>query len=245
LFHLILLNLKKNDAEVVKTVSSAARLFFFEALQFLTQREGLEYVPWKGSLAIASSLIVDMAKSRDIIAIREHDVALVLARVNSVMGSGSSTDGAGFEPVATEVYGSCFGLVAFLLQRFSKQLHVCVPCLMSTMNVILRHSLYGSLSELEVMNRGQKFTRLCELLIPHKEVYKKHLLGLLLEFVHALKGDMEFARKSSLTPAVFCLLDMLQQYEFKQLNAMMDTTGRALFRSVHQSYQKQHVYKGQ
>jgi hypothetical protein len=67
----------------------------------------------------------------------------------------------------------------------------------------------------------------------------------LIEFVNALQGDMDLVRKNSLTPAVYCLLDMLQQYETKQLNSMMDTTGKALFSTVHQNYQKLHVYKGQ
>ena len=124
-------------------------------------------------------------------------------------------------------------------------MYVCVPSIVCTLNALLQHNLFGDLDELDIMDRGQKFSRLCELLIPHKEVYKKHVLGILVEFVCALSSNLDLARKNSLTPAVYFILDMLQQYETNQLNTMLDMTGKTLFRSVYQSYQKLHVYKGQ
>ena len=289
LFHMIIL--KISTAEQVTVASRAARFFFSKCLQFLTSRDPCSDATTRSTdVAIASSLIVDMSKNRDLIDIHEHDVALILAHVTSVMASddgsivdndnGGGTpiiDGTTFQPVSVEIYDSCFLLVSFLLQRFAKQLYSSVPCLISTLNTMLCHALYGKLaSELDIIDIGQKFSRLCELLLPHKEVYKKHVLSLLLEFVHALKGggiasgtnrmggasdgaknnddddvdeeedtDLLLVRKTSLTPGIYCLLDILQQHELQQLNSMMDDTGKAVFRSVHQHYQKQHVYKGQ
>jgi hypothetical protein len=82
-------------------------------------------------------------------------------------------------------------------------------------------------------------------LINHRDIFKKHLLGLLLEFIHALQHNMSLVRKKNLLPAVYCLLDSLTSYETKQLNSMMETTAKTLFRTVYQSYQKLYAYKGQ
>jgi len=70
-------------------------------------------------------------------------------------------------------------------------------------------------------------------------------LCIVVEFVNALRGKMDLVRKDRLAPAIYCLLDILQQHEKMQLNSMLDDMGRALLRSVHESYQKIHVYKGQ
>jgi hypothetical protein len=242
LFRLIVRNLNSEDQ--VELISSAARYFFTQSLQFLTS-PGTNLTSWKTGVSASTSLIIDMAGNKNVISLRDRDIALVLAHTNSVLGTGRAVDTLDFLPVPAEVYGACFSLLSLFLQRFSKQLYVCVPSIISTLNSMLRHALYGSLGELDIMDRGQKFTRLCELLVPHRDVYKKHVLGLLIEFVNALRGDMDLVRKNSLTPGVYCLLDMLQQYETKQLNSMMDTTEKALFRTVHQNYQKLHVYKGQ
>lgn len=110
---------------------------------------------------------------------------------------------------------------------------------------MFQHTLYGELPQSDVTARCQKFTRICELLLPHGEVYKKHVLSLLVEFVKALGGNMNLTRKNGLSPALYCLLDILQQHENAQLNSMLDDMGRALLRSVHKNYQKLHVYKGQ
>jgi hypothetical protein len=242
LFRLIVRNLNSEDQ--VELISSAARYFFIQSLQFLTSA-GIDITSWKTGVSASTSLIIDMAGNKNVISLRDRDIALVLAHTNSVLRTGGAVDSSDFLPVPAEVYGSCFSLLSLFLQRFSKQLYVCVPSIISTLNSMLRHALHGSLGELDIMDRGQKFTRLCELLVPHRDVYKKHVLGILIEFINALRGDMDLVRKNSLTPAVYCLLDMLQQYETKQLNSMMDTTGKALFRTVHQNYQKLHVYKGQ
>jgi hypothetical protein len=109
----------------------------------------------------------------------------------------------------------------------------------------LEECLYGELDDLGIIDRGHKFGRLCELLLPHGEVYKKHVLCLVVKFVEALKRDMDPIRRNSLSSAIYSLLDILQQHETKQLNSMLDDMGRALLRTVHESYKKQHVYKGQ
>ena len=82
------------------------------------------------------------------------------------------------------------------------------------------------------------------MLVAHKEILKKHVLGLVLDFVEALKNDMTPIRKKVLTPSICSILEMLSDYEVSQLTALLDTTSKALFRSFYDSYQKWHVYRG-
>lgn len=242
IFHLLILNLTSpNQLDII---SKFSRRFLAKSLHLLVEEQE-SFKSLGSGIACATNLIVEMASNRAVISIRERDIALILASINTSMNKKNTQSTLGFRPVASQVYDSCFTIVSFLLQRFSKQLFYCVPSLMSTMTVMLRHSLYGELPEVEVINRGQKFSRLCELLTPHADVYKKHVLCIVVEFVNALRGKMDLVRKDRLAPAIYCLLDILQQHEKMQLNSMLDDMGRALLRSVHESYQKIHVYKGQ
>jgi hypothetical protein len=177
---------------------------------------------------------------------KERDLALALAHISAVVGPGASDEaGEGVAPLPNDVYDATTRLFSALFQRFSKQLYICVPSVVSVLHSFLRQVLYGPLSDEVIVDRSQKFTRLCELLINHRDIYKKHLLGLLLEFIHALQHNMSPVRKKNLLPAVYCLLDSLSSYETKQLNSMMETTAKTLFRTVYQSYQKLYAYKGQ
>jgi hypothetical protein len=97
----------------------------------------------------------------------------------------------------------------------------------------------------DITQRGRAFSRLIELLVPHKDIYKKHLIGIILEFIHALEEDLSALRKEMLLPAVYGLLDCLTVYETKQLSVLMTTIGKSLFQVVYQSYQNLHAYKGQ
>jgi hypothetical protein len=243
LCRLIVLNLTSPDQ--VEAIAKFSGLFLSNCLKFLARGQLSEDSSDDDGIACAVTLITDMASSRNTISLRGRDIALILSHVNSAMGKGNPGCDPDFVAIASQVYNSCFSLVSFFLQRFSKQLHDCVPSVISTMSVMLQHTLYGELPEVDIIARCQKFTRLCELLLPHGDVYKKHVLCLLVEFVHALRGNMDLVRKNNLAPAIYSLLDILQEYETMQLNSMLDNMGRALLRSVHENYRKLHVYKGQ
>jgi Urb2/Npa2 family len=193
----------------------------------------------------ASSLMTDMASRKEIFAFRERDIAVVLAHTSAVMRMITANDAKSTMGARVNVFEAIFSLLSSILQRFTKQAHSCVPSVVITLTVMLDFSLHCSLPETEAMACGQKFSRLCELLLPHGEVYKKHILCLIVRFVDALGGELESARKKSLLPAIYCLLDVIQQHEIMQLNSMLDEMGRALLRSVHEGYKKVHIYSGQ
>ena len=243
--HLFLLILEHVRIEgALMEVSQYARAFFTLSVELLCPFDGTDLSSWVGGCNLGASLLIALTDNKDIMVIRERDLGLILAQVVSAMGGGSFWK-PNVAPVDGGVYSLCFLLVSTLLQRFPKQLYACVPSVISTIHVLLKHAIYGALSDEEIMRRAQVFTRLCELLIPHREVYKKHVLVLILEFIAALRIGIHPSRSKGIQPAVYCLIDMLSQYETEQLNTIMDTTSKALFRSVYQNYQKTHFYKGQ
>jgi hypothetical protein len=96
----------------------------------------------------------------------------------------------------------------------------------------------------EINNHSFNTTRICELLIPHKDVFKKHTVGLMLRFIHSLNCGMATATKSKLIPSIHGLLDMCSEYEMRQINAMIDAPSKAMFAPVFHSYQKYFRYQG-
>lgn len=241
LFRILVLNLGNN----LSAIAAFSRRFFFLSLQCFVQKKNLPGLSSNHSIQDGVDLIIDMASNKNIISLRERDMALLLTHVNSSLNEVDRSHKSNFSPAPSRIFHSCFAMVSFLLQRFPKQLYSCVSLTTGVISAMFQHTLYGELQPSEIVTRCQKFTRICELLLPHGEVYKKHVLSLLVEFVNALRGNMDLVRKRCLSPAVYCLLDILQQHEITQLNAMLDDMGRALLRSVHKNYQRLHVYKGQ
>lgn len=81
--------------------------------------------------------------------------------------------------------------------------------------------------------------------MPHKDVFRKHVVGLVLRYIQALNEAMTPAVKAKLMPSIYALLDMCSEFETKQINSMIDVPSKALFAPVFQSYQKYYRYHGQ
>lgn len=239
LFHLVVENAKQATSRLA--ISRFARAFFAISVDLLHPfRRGTDFCSWASECNLAISLLIALTENKDIISIRERDLAFLLVQVSSLLGSVQEA-----ADVDERIFASCFTLISSLLQRFPKQLYACAPTVISIIHVLLRHALYVEVSRKESTKRAQMVTRLCELLVPHRDVYKKHVLALILEYVGAMKSGTHPSRSKALVPAIYCLLDMLSQFETEQLNTMMDNTSKALFRSVYQSHHKTHMYKGQ
>ena len=220
-------------------LADRARFFFLASLQLLVPRHGGsggdDECSWLMAVRDVVHLLLELTRHKDVINIRERDLALILAHLSKVMHASAGTE------IPDQVYLLCNELLLALIQRFPNQICVCVPTFIGTVHVLWKRVLSSSLSHL-----AADFGRLAERMVPHNTFFKKHVIGLLLDFVKALsRADMVPARKSALTPAVYSLLDILSTFELKSLNSMMDPPGRAVFRPFYQVYQKQHVYKGQ
>ena len=197
------------------------------------------------SILEVSSLIVDMASKKDMMVLRERDIALILARITSTISLCEELGETEITETQLKAYDAGFSLVSLFLQRFSKQVHNCVPSVVISLTTMLQFALSKSLPVTSMSVCGQKFSRLCELLLPHGDVYKKHIICLILRFVNSFRQDVHPTAKNSLLPGVYCLLDIIQEHETMQLNSMLDEECRALLRSIHEGYKKIHVYKGQ
>ena len=193
-----------------------------------------------------SSSIIDAAlkvmdvliNRRDIVILREFDLGIVLSHMSEILAGTNPPE------VSTGLLSSTFALCCTLLnsmhQRYSKLLYACAPSVILVYSAMLRHAMYGP----ECAEQPRQLARVCELLVPHRDIYKKHVLGLVLDYVHAL-DTMTLERRDCLIPAVYFILDIMSTYEMQQLNASMDTERRMLFRTIYQGYQKVHAYKGQ
>jgi hypothetical protein len=240
--HMIVLS--STNQSQIDVLSNHSAMIMNNCLQVMTQVARQIDVN-SDSILEVSSLIVDMASKKDLMVLRERDIALILARITSTIrvseepGEGETTD------IQLKGYDASFSLVSLFLQRFSKQVHNCVPSLVIALTTMLQFALCKSLHTNSMSYCGQKFSRLCELLLPHADVYKKHVICLILRFVNSLRQNIHPACKKSLLPGIYCLLDIIQDHETMQLNSMLDEECRAILRSVHEGYKKIHVYKGQ
>jgi hypothetical protein len=194
-----------------------------------------------------------LIRSHEVLPLRDRDLARILSHLSSMLGPSKDTSRETKAIVleirwlSTDLFLECSQVVLSMFQRYTKHLYSCVPSVISVLHSFMGRILYdtGDVSDEDIARRGQAFSRLSELLVPHGDIYKKHLIGLLLEFVHSLEGKLSTLRKELLLPAVYYMLDCLSLHETRQLNVLMSTMGKALFQGVYQSYQKVHAYKGQ
>lgn len=201
---------------------------------------------WAGDVLASSELLEELAKRREIFAFKEGDLALILSYIISSHSDLDATIGDSSRGM--DVYRGTATLFITIFQRYTKQLYACAPAVILMLHSFLRHAMHApeSLSEQDIAQRGQWLARLCELLVGHKEIYKKYVIGLVLKFVVGLSASYcSLKRRESLIPAIFCLLDTMTKFEMQQLNAFMDTKAKIIYRSVHQNYEKSHAYKGQ
>jgi hypothetical protein len=202
--------------------------------------DGLRVDECKQSRA-AADLLIELTAHKDLVCLKERDIARILSQLCCSLRSVNSTD---ILDSDEELFYMCCGLVASLMQRFPKQLYTCVASLTQVLQNLFQVVFAGKQNGSQVMGQSRAIFRLCEMLGSHKDILKKHVLGLILDFVEALKNDMVPSCKKALTPAVYSILEMLSEYEVSQLNALLDTTSKALFRSFYDGFRKWHVYRG-
>jgi hypothetical protein len=223
------------DANQIQVLAKLGRDLFSSTVTQLSKPLGPSNSV--GSLDVALTVVNNLIRRRDIVEFREFDLAVILSHISSVLGT---LEQGATSAISPSTYSICATVLASMFQRYSILLYACVPSVISVYYVLLSHAMYGS--EAPEISRG--FVRVCELLIVHKTVYKKHVLGLVLEFVHGI-GDLSLERRERLIPSVYYLLDVMSTYEMQQLNATMDSKHKILFRTIYRGYQKVHSYKGQ
>ena len=253
-----LIRYAEHDDQIEVLASLGWDMFMFVLKPLHRKTPGEKH--WPDHVVGACSLAEDLVKRRDVLTFRERHIALLLSYICTTLGPASGkkdtksdVDNTTVEGEVTVVYSALAGLFSTVFQRYTKQLYACIPSAISVLRCFLRHTMYcsptaGQIPSNDAVNeRGQRLARICEQLVAHKDIYKKHVIGLVLEFVHDGLGQssIDLNVRNSLLPAIFSLLDTMSTYEMKQLDAHMDTKAKVLFRSIHQGYQKTHTYKGQ
>ena len=232
------------ESSTVQTLSLHAKGILTTAIQQTVSKTLVN----RNSIVIASNkMLRALIRRKDILVLGDQDLHHILTAINQVVGEGISSGQA--KVFDCDCFIECCKTLLLLLQRCIKQLypsvHLVISLLYSLMESILQIT-EDQAENLFLEKRCNEFTRLCELLSPHKDVYKKHVVGLVLFFVNHLvkEKDHSLTVKNALLPAVHCLLDTFSEYETSQLNALMSTQAKSAFRSIYQSYRKFHAYKG-
>lgn len=178
----------------------------------------------------------------DLIALKCQDISSILKSVGRMFDKSPSEFFFNVDSVDSDVYFSSCAIVIYLLKIYPKQLYGCVPSLI----VILRRLLDYILQKTTDCNHAmiQEYGKICELLPGHKDVFKKHVMYVILHFVDKTLTDVEPSIKVSLEPSIFLLLDTVSEFEIQQLNTLMCPNEKASFQSLYKNYQK-HTYKGQ
>lgn len=198
----------------------------------------------------ACRLVEELIRSHHLLlALRERDLARILSHLSAVLGPNNIVAATHIEAkwLSTDLYVQCSLLFLALFHRYTKNLYSCVPSVVSVLHSFLFRVLYDDdqVSHNDVQVRGQAFARMCEPLIDHKDIYKKHLVGLVVEFVRALQKNLHLVRKDAVMPAIYHVLDSLTSYEIKQIGTFIDPRSKPLLRTVFDLHQKHHSYKGQ
>jgi hypothetical protein len=113
--HMIVLS-SMNQSQI-NVLSNHSAMIMNNCLQVMTQVARQIDVN-SDSILEVSSLIVDMASKKDLMVLRERDIALILARITSTIrvseepGEGEITD------IQLKGYDASFSLVSLFLQRF-------------------------------------------------------------------------------------------------------------------------------
>ncbi len=188
-------------------------------------------------LVLSLEIIDFLLNHRETIIFREFDIAVILSHLCAILGD---CDQHTVSEVSVPTFSWCTTILTSMFQRYPKYLYACVPIVISLYFCLLKHAVFGPVDR----KVSQQFAGVCELMVVHKEVYKKHVLGIVLEFVWQV-GFLSLEHRNQMLPAIYSLLDTMSTYEMQQLNASIGTEQKVLFRTIYQSYQKGHTYKGQ
>jgi hypothetical protein len=196
-----------------------------------------------GPVLASCTVLDELLCSRRIMTLRDVDLTRLLFHISAAVGHYGPSDEMAALP--THLFTACTKLFITVFQRYTKYLYACAPLVILVVQAFLARVLYEQhLTDAIIADRAQRVARVCELFVEHSAIYKKHLIGLILEYIHSVQKGLSLMRKTSLLPAVYLLLDALSPHELKQLNVVMDPSATILFKGIYHNYQKIHAYKG-
>ena len=179
----------------------------------------------------AIEMQIALVGKTDLIVMSSRQICVLLAGLNRVLLAEEGNH------KSIETFLLCATLVQSVMKHYTKTTYSCSSLLVCSIRSLLRTCLTcqecedASSRSLEVM--GRTVSRLLEYLVPSKDIFKKHIVTLLLDYVsHLVKGISDVV-KESLFDGVFAMLQMMGSHEKDQLNVMLDSSGRAVFKKVY------------
>ena len=206
---------------------------------------------WRNKVQVAESFLATLVGKKDLLLMNGTDISCILASINTILSIPTNQTQEQKLVVApntlNNIYIHCCGTILALMKHYPKLIYGCVPSFISSLRTLFKFILCQSFkSTLDSTEIIAEFDKICQLLPEHKDIFKKHIIGLVMDYVDALQGGggMGNELKREITPCVYNMLDTLTTFEIQQLNTVMDPTSKVLFQSVFKSYQKR-LYKGQ
>jgi len=238
----------KAQKQVLADVCHSFLYLAFEMHSSLSSNCHNNDTKWVNNVCTAQLFLCTIIERKDIVKLNSSEVSTALGNVNNFF---QLSCGKKPKPhhVDNKVYLSSCEVMLILLKRYPGQLYSCPPvfiCAFRSLFIyVMKTETKSASGDKMVSDAIQSFTKLCEALPAHKEVFKKHVATLIFDYIHALQDGMDLETKTQLVPAVHMLLDTLTVHETQQINVMMNLSSKAMFQVVHQQYQQKHVYKGQ
>ncbi len=201
---------------------------------------------WASRTHIGLCCATSLIQKYDLLVIKGSHIAGILAAISSIYnGSGMNHD-----TINESIFLSSCRLMKVLLKQYTKNLYGCAPSLIGSLRCLLTFLMK---SEFEVSREAgkrakrmiQEFTKVCEILPDHKEIFKKHIMFLIFDYINFLANSkLSSWKKAELEPSIFFLLDCLSVYENQQISSIVQSTGKPLLQSMFKNFQK-YQYKGQ
>lgn len=208
---------------------------------FLNKGREMMSVSGNDSLLMCSlNLVCSIISRKDLHMLSSQSISSILCHVSALCVSFST-------PASPEVYSGCCLILSSLLKHYTERVYVVIHNFTAALHALLRHILdVADCNGNETLSNCLHLLKLCEGLGNHKEVMKKHVVGLVLAYAVSLQSvNFQGEMKRAMNEVCFSLLDVCTEYETQHMNCLMDTTARIMFRPVFQAYQKEHKYRGQ
>ncbi|KAL7469235.1 hypothetical protein ACHAXS_009497 [Conticribra weissflogii] len=228
--------------EQIKHVANLSKTFL-AIMMGLVRRKYEDPLEESANISLYSKAATALISRKELLLLSGREIAMIMCEMSPVL----FIEGRQKELVANDdfiVFKSCCSVVAALVAHYPKQLYGCPSPLFTFLLALLSHLLNTTLKT-GLVPKAHEYAKVCELLIPHKDVFRKHVVGLILRYIQALNEAMTPVVKAKLMPSIYALLDMCSEFETKQINSMIDVPSKALFAPVFQSYQKYYQYHGQ
>ena len=250
-FHIMVLVAKGQSQRNV--LAAYAHHFMSIALNVHCTPRRRNMLEWGNKVQVAESFLSSLVGKKDLLLLNGTDISSILASINIILSIPVLPTQEQELVLPTqnlsEIYTRCCGTILALMKQYTKLIYGCTPCFISSLRTLFKFLLSRQLPPSDSLEMIAEFDKICQLLPEHKDIFKKHIIGLVIDYVDALKGGtvgggMENELKREITPCVYGMLDTLTTYEIQQLNTIMDPMSKVLFQSVFKSYQRRQ-YKGQ